>query len=85
MVVFDMEMTGLSPLFDDIIEVAAIRVLPDASIQNFHSFVRPRAEISAESFAIHGISQSDLVEEKPIESVLQEFFKFCDTAHPIGL
>jgi DNA polymerase-3 subunit epsilon len=58
--VIDLETTGLSPSRDRIVEVAAIRFLPDGSRAKFHRLINPGVPMPQPSTAIHGISDDDL-------------------------
>lgn len=66
-VFFDLETTGLSPLFDRIIEFAGIKILRGVPPQSLTMLIKPDIEISAENSAIHGITNKD-VENSPSES-----------------
>ena len=61
---FDIETTGLSPQFCGIVEVAALKVLPDGRSETFQTLVDPKCVIPRAVTAIHGIS-SDMVRGAP--------------------
>jgi DNA polymerase-3 subunit epsilon len=52
----DLETTGLSATNHEIIEVGAIKILPDGQIKIFHELWRPELSISESSRKIHGLS-----------------------------
>ncbi len=85
----DCETTGLDPEKDRIIELAAIRFTLNEILDKFETLIDPECEISAESMAIHHITQL-MVKGKPkIQDVLPDFFKFIGNhviiGHGIGL
>ena len=75
---FDLEMTGLSPLFDKIIEIAAIKINPDGSTENFYSLVNPLIEIPEHTIQYHGLNDEDLTDQPTLKKPLKEFSKFYD-------
>lgn len=77
-VAFDMEMTGLSPLFDKIIEIAAIKVNPDKSIEYFHKLINPQIPIPKKTIQFHGITDEDVKHLNGIKKPLKDFVKFYD-------
>ena len=64
LVVFDIESTGLSPRKDRIVELAAIKVMPDGTEISKCWLMNPEVKIPAETTAIHGIS-NELVKDCP--------------------
>ncbi len=85
-VVLDVETTGFHPNNgDEIIEIAAQRIIGTAVIATFVSLVVPTKPVPRESTKINGISQELLEKEgKPIESVLDEFERFVKGATLVG-
>ncbi|MFN8369931.1 MAG: exonuclease domain-containing protein [Bacteriovoracaceae bacterium] len=78
-VALDFETTGISPLGDKIIEVAAVKIKPDAPIEIFESLVNPQKRISEQNFAIHNIS-NEMIEHAPlIGEVLPKFTRFLES------
>lgn len=74
-VAIDLETTGLSPLVDRIIELAAIKVTPN-KVESFSKLINPKIEIPAFTTDIHGIT-GEMVADKPIlEKVLPEYHQF---------
>lgn len=74
-VVFDLETTGLDPLNDEIIEIAAIRVKRgEKDHQTLTALVRPSKQIPKKITQLTGITQ-DMVERdgEPLQQVLLEF------------
>jgi DNA polymerase III epsilon subunit family exonuclease len=74
--VFDVETTGMSPVNDRIVEIAAIRVDADGIHSRFHSLVNPKMRISDEVIRIHRIT-NEMVENAPsFPSVGKDFMSF---------
>ena len=75
--VFDVETTGMSPVCDRIVEIAAIRVDIDGFHSRFHSLVNPGVRIPDEVIRIHRIS-NEMVDKSPsFISVGKEFMSFA--------
>ncbi|MHC0037166.1 PolC-type DNA polymerase III [Pseudoneobacillus sp. C159] len=72
-VVFDVETTGLSAVYDKIIELAAVKIREGEIIDRFESFANPHHRLSATTINLTGITD-DMVENAPeIEDVLKRF------------
>jgi DNA polymerase III subunit alpha, Gram-positive type len=72
-VVFDVETTGLSAVYDKIIELAAVKIYDGEVIDRFEAFANPHHRLSATTINLTGITD-DMVENAPeIEEVLQKF------------
>ncbi|RFU71323.1 PolC-type DNA polymerase III [Peribacillus saganii] len=72
-VVFDVETTGLSAVYDTIIELAAVKIKDGEIIDKFESFANPHHPLSATTIDLTGITD-DLVENAPeVGEVLQRF------------
>lgn len=83
-IVMDMEMTGLSPYKDKIIEIGAIKVIDGEVKEEFQTLINPNIKINEKITEITGIS-NDMVHDKPfIDEVLQEFISFMGERVIIG-
>jgi DNA polymerase III subunit alpha, Gram-positive type len=72
-VVFDVETTGLSAVYDKIIELAAVKIREGEIIDRFEAFANPHHRLSATTINLTGITD-DMVENAPeIEEVLKKF------------
>ena len=72
-VVFDFETTGLSAVYDTIIELAAVKMKDGEIIDRFESFANPHHKLSATTIDLTGITD-DLVENAPeVPEVLERF------------
>lgn len=81
LVVFDIESTGVSPRKDRIIELAAIKLMPDGEEISKCWLMNPTVPIPPETTAIHGISD-EIVKDCPTfadkAKEIFEFFRDCD-------
>ena len=77
-VVFDVETTGLSAVYDTIIELAAVKIQSGEIIDRFESFANPHHKLSATTINLTGITD-DLVENAPeVADVLQRFHAWAE-------
>lgn len=73
---FDFEMTGLSPIFDKIIEIAAVKISANKNIEYYHSFVNPLIEIPEHTKQYHGLDNKDLRDAPSLRTPLKDFQSF---------
>ncbi|WP_110112798.1 PolC-type DNA polymerase III [Bacillus sp. CGMCC 1.16541] len=79
-VVFDVETTGLSAVYDTIIELAAVKMKEGEIIDRFESFANPHHPLSATTIDLTGITD-DMVQEAPeVEEVLKKFHDWMGDA-----
>ncbi|MEH7110924.1 PolC-type DNA polymerase III [Neobacillus niacini] len=72
-VVFDVETTGLSAVYDTIIELAAVKIKDGEIIDRFESFANPHHRLSATTINLTGITD-DMVQNAPeVGAVIQRF------------
>ncbi|MEH6940468.1 PolC-type DNA polymerase III, partial [Bacillus sp. JJ722] len=72
-VVFDVETTGLSAVYDTIIELAAVKIKDGEIIDTFESFANPHHPLSATTIDLTGITD-DMVQDAPeVAEVLKRF------------
>ncbi|QDP40211.1 PolC-type DNA polymerase III [Radiobacillus deserti] len=75
-VVFDVETTGLSAVYDTIIELAAVKVHNGEIIDRFESFANPHHPLSQTTIDLTGITD-DMVKDAPeVEEVLKDFHEW---------
>lgn len=83
LIFFDVETTGVNTSKDRIIELYAVKILPDKSrIQYFQRF-NPGIPIPAEATEVHGITNVMVANEPHFAEkadILVEFFSGCDLA-----
>ncbi|WP_099158132.1 PolC-type DNA polymerase III [Virgibacillus ndiopensis] len=77
-IVFDVETTGLSAVYDTIIELAAVKVHKGEIVDRFESFANPHHALSQTTIDLTGITD-DMVKNAPeIDDVLRDFFKWTE-------
>ena len=75
-VVIDIETTGLSPSYDEIIELAAIRYRDGNMVKQFSSLVKPRFPVDDFITQITGISNKMLESAPVLKDILPRFLDF---------
>lgn len=79
-VVFDVETTGLSAVYDTIIELAAVKIRNGEIIDRFESFANPHHRLSATTINLTGITD-DMVENAPeVAEVIRSFHDWVGDA-----
>lgn len=77
-IVFDVETTGLSAVYDTIIELAAVKIRGGDIIDRFESFANPHHKLSATTINLTGITD-DMVETAPeVAEVLKRFYDWAE-------
>lgn len=77
-VVFDIETTGLSQTYDQIIEIAACKVRQGAIIDTYEVFVNPKMPIPKRITELTTITDEMVADALGIEGILPQFLKFCE-------
>lgn len=75
-VVFDVETTGLSAIYNKIIELAAVKVQDGKIIDRFEAFANPHEPLSQTTNDLTGITDDMVMNAPEIETVLQQFYEF---------
>ncbi|MED1202038.1 PolC-type DNA polymerase III [Heyndrickxia acidicola] len=79
-VVFDVETTGLSAVYDTIIELAAVKIHKGEVIDKFEAFANPHHPLSATTIELTGITD-DMVSSAPdVDVVLRDFREWMGDA-----
>lgn len=77
-VVFDTETTGLSHVTDQIIELAAIKVIDGEMVDSFNTLINPEMHIPSRATKVNNITD-DMVKDSPkIEEALHAFIDFIE-------
>lgn len=82
-VFFDIESTGLNISYDRIVELSALKILPNGDQELKTRRLNPTIPISPEAQAIHGISDADVKDcptFKEVAKSLATWMKGCDFA-----
>ncbi|AYC29277.1 PolC-type DNA polymerase III [Paenisporosarcina cavernae] len=75
-VVFDVETTGLSAVYDTIIELAAVKIQGGNIIDQFESFANPHHPLSDTTTNLTGITDEMVQDAPEVEEVIQKFHDF---------
>ena len=76
-IVFDVETTGLSAVYDTIIELAAVRMHKGNVIDTFEQFIDPGHPLSQTTINLTGITDEMVRGSKSEKEVLTMFREFC--------
>ena len=76
-VVFDVETTGLSAIYNDLIQIAASKMYKGNIVAEFDEFINPGHPLSAFTTELTGITDEHVKNAKPLVQVLKEFQEFC--------
>ncbi|MCY4644646.1 MAG: 3'-5' exonuclease [Bacteriovoracales bacterium] len=76
LIALDLETTGLSPLLDHIIELAAVKIDAHGQFHLFETLVNPKVPIPPQVTAIHHITDEMVGKAKTLEEVFDDFLAF---------
>lgn len=76
-IVFDIETTGLSQTYDEIIEIAACKVSQGAIVDTFETFVNPGCPIPEKIKELTTITDEMVSDALGIDEILPKFMEFC--------
>lgn len=77
-VVYDLETTGLSSNFNEIIEIAAVKIRNFQIIDEYATFVKPKVPIPGYITEITNISNDDVRNAPAISEVINGFYDFIE-------
>lgn len=80
----DIETTGLSPLFDEIIELAAVRVNNGDIVDRFGTLVKPQSTIPDFIEDLTGITNEMVADAPHIEDVIEDYVSFISDSVIVG-
>lgn len=83
-VVIDIETTGLSPLFSEIIELGAVRVRKGGIVAEFATLVRPQVVVSPFITELTGITNAMVGTAPAIQAALPDYLEFIGRELVIG-
>ena len=83
-VCFDLETTGLDPLYNEIIEIGALKVRDGKVAERFMEFIHPQEEISPMITNLTGITNEMVANARPADAVISDFLEFCEDDVLIG-
>lgn len=78
LIIFDLETTGLSPSFHEIIQIAAVRMRVGVwqDEEKFDTFVKPQGRVPSFITGLTGITQADVARAPGPEAALKAFSRF---------
>ncbi|WLV25795.1 PolC-type DNA polymerase III [Aciduricibacillus chroicocephali] len=77
-VVFDVETTGLSAVYDTIIELAGVKIQNGEIIDRFESFANPHHPLSETTTRLTGITDEMVQDAPEIDDVLKQFHAWTE-------
>jgi DNA polymerase-3 subunit epsilon len=84
LVFFDLEMTGLDPAREAIVEVAFVREEGGRVVDEFSSLVAPEIPVSAGALAIHGLDAATLAGAPRFETIATRVASLLEGAVPVA-
>lgn len=84
-VVFDVETTGLSAVYDSIIQLAAVKMYKGNVIASFDEFIDPGRPLSKFTTELTGITDEMVRGSKPEKEVMELFAQFCQVEKEDGV
>ena len=83
-IAFDLETTGFAPETCDIIEIGAWKIKDGVAIDKFCTLVKPIMYIPMTIQNITGITMDDVADCETLDTVLVEFFDWCEDYNFLG-
>jgi DNA polymerase-3 subunit epsilon len=84
LVVFDLETTGTDPASDKIVEICALRVIPDGGTETRTRRLDPERPIPPQATAVHGIRDEDVRGAPTFRKIARSLLEFYDGADLAG-
>lgn len=85
--VVDTETTGYTPKYAKMVEIAAVKIYPDFTIDyenTFSELINPEISIPYNAYKVHNIS-NDMVKDKPlIHEIMPSFLSFAENSVIVG-
>ncbi len=83
-VVFDLETTGISRVYDEVVEISAVKVRGGKVVDEFSTLVNPGRHIPSGASQVNGITDQMVVYAPRFVKVLQEFLDFTEGYPLVG-
>ena len=83
-VIFDLETTGISPNYDEVIEISALKVKGGEVVDEFNTLVNPGRKIPFGATKVNGITNAMGAEAPAFSHVLAEFLDFAEGLVLVG-
>lgn len=75
-VVFDLETTGISPNYDEVVEISALKVRDGKVVEEFSTLVNPKRRIPYGASSVNGITDEMVADAPVFSEVLEQFYNF---------
>lgn len=82
--IIDIETTGLDSTFDEIIELAALKIRNNQIVDRFQTFVKPENEIDEFITELTGITNEMVKDAPQINEIINSYYKFLSDDIIIG-
>ena len=76
--VIDIETTGISPYYDDIIELSGLKIRNNKVVEEFSTLVNPQRSVSGFITNLTGITNNMLFDAPDIKTALPKLIDFID-------
>ena len=83
-VVFDVETTGISCRYDDVVELSALKVKNGKVVEEFSTLVKAMRPISYGASMVNGITDDMLIDAPAFDTVLTDFIEFIEDLPLVG-
>ncbi len=81
---FDLETTGINVAKDRIVEISILKVHPGGKEERFTWLVNPTIPIPAETTAVHGIKDADVVDKPTFKELASEIYSIIKDSDLAG-
>lgn len=82
--IIDTETTGLSPEYDELIEIGMLLIKNNTVIDYYHSYVKPIGEIPEFITSLTGITNEMVADAPSISDIICDILNFIGTNHIVG-
>ena len=83
-VIFDLETTGTSCQFDEVVEISAVKVIGGKIVDEFSTLVNPGVPIPYCASEVNGITDDMVADSPDFEDALRRFLEFAGDAVLVG-
>lgn len=83
-VVFDLETTGLSSRFDQVVEISAVKVRDHEAVEEFSTLVNPGRPIPLMASDVNGITDEMVADAPGFQEALEKFSAFAGEMVLVG-
>ena len=83
-VAVDIETTGLNPSFDEITEIAAVKIVNGKISETWTTLIDPKKKLDPENIAITGITDEMLQGKPDVKEVIGDFLLFVKDSVVVG-